>query len=431
MDKYYKGVRRNINPTFMFIMVYALFILAPMSYIVLSDFYSNYWYELSINEYRYSARLALFVSTMFFLCFIFGYLISRISPQKRQHSKSQKLRTQLDVTSKARVIEINSLDGNQVFYALQRHRFFFWMALISIALVWINFAFGGYEKLALFGQDISKLEYRLIGFNDRDRVLTAMLQLARRLTLPFCAIYFLLLNKYSNKYSGWFNAFLVFSLFSGILMTLDRGPFMLMIVMFAYIYYSTAKNLLKIGLYGIVSLVVIVVLGGALSFVQHNIQDFNFDDVLLTGSDFILNRVVMAPNFVPIELSYGIFDVSTDKLWLRYARITAIFTGEYVGTLQDNSLYVGPVGAVADIWRNMGFYGIVPIGILLGLFFAKMEEFLDASDPITCTAASFTLITLVFYFVYGTFFSQGVFLQIAFLYVVLKYVKSDGIMYNK
>lgn len=420
------SIQRTVRPVTVFVWVYVIFILLPTTYIAFSDYYSNYWFNLRVDEYRYSARLALAMASLFFVCFFVGYLIPNIIRTKKQKLPHALSNTKNKVRGQTASIAIPSSHNSNTYYEITRHRIFFWMALVSITLVWLNFVLGGYEKLALFGQDISKLDYRLIGFDDRSRILTAILQLARRLTLPFCAIYFLLLTRYSKNYSLTFNVAIIFSLFVGILITLDRGPFMLFVVMFAYIFYCTAKNAFKIGIYGLVLVIVMTILGGVLTFIQHNIQDFSFDEVLNTGNEFIFNRAVMAPNFVPIELSYGLFDFSSDKLWLKHARITALFTGEYVGTLQEDSIYVGPVGAVADIWRNTGLIGIVAIGTMVGFYFRTIERLIRNADPIIQVAASFTVITLVFYFIYGTFFSQGVFIQMIFLYFVLKYVQVDG-----
>ncbi|WOE74804.1 hypothetical protein [Alterisphingorhabdus coralli] len=421
-------IRRIAKPFTVFASVFVIFILLPTAYIAFSDYYSNRWYSLRFDEYRLSAMRSLAMTSLFFVCFSGGYLISSLNSSSSRKQKSKPLPSHRQEAYHGRrsgIKVINPLNPSS-YYILKKHNFFYWMALISIILVWLNFALGGYEKLSQFGQDISKMEYRLIGFNDRNRILTAILQLARRLTLPFCAIYFILIAAYSKNYSKVFIISVVFSLLVGIVITLDRGPFMLFLVMFAYIFYCTSKNTFRIGIYGLVLVGIMITLGGALTFIQHNIQDFSFDEVLDTGNEFIVNRVIMAPNFVPIELSYGLFDFSSDKLWLKHARITALFTGEYVGTLQDNSVYVSPVGAVADIWRNTGLTGIILIGIFIGFYFKAIEKLINYSDPIISVAASFTVITLVFYFVYGTFFSQGVFLQMVFLYFILKYVQSDG-----
>lgn len=421
-------VKRIAPPALTFMLIYIFFITIPTSYIAFSEYYSNFWYNLSYGQYRSSANLSLLVSSIFFLCFLVGYFFRRLtktSPKIRKDKlhKNPKLRDMISMPPMAG-------KKSHYHYNITKHRVFFYMALASIGLVWIYTVTGGYEKIAVFGQDISKLDYRLIGF-DENRITTALLQIARRLTLPFCAVYFILMYNYSDKYSGFFIAILLFSFLTGIIVTLDRGPFMLFLVMLGYIYFCMASNAAKVMLNGLFLVLAMFLLGGVLSFIQHNIQDFSFSEVVVTGNAFLVNRAWMAPNFVPIELSYGLFGIETPKLWLEHARIVALFTGNYVGTLEDDSLFVGPVGAVADIWRNTGFEGIILIGFLLGLYFYKIEQMINKSDPAIKVASSFTIITLIFYFIYGTFFSQGVFLQLIFLYFILRFTAPDGRKYKK
>ena len=115
---------------------------------------------------------------------------------------------------------------------------------------------------------------------------------------------------------------------------------------------------------------------------------------------------------------------------MRYSRLIALFTGNYIGALLDVSLYITPVGVVADVWRNMGYLGIIIVGIFFGVYFHTIDRLIKLTDPITKVATSFTVISLVFYFFYGTFFSQGLFLQLIFIYFVLKYSMRDGKRYH-
>lgn len=419
----YKPVIRIAGAAYIFVFVYVFVILVPTAYIAFTDYYTAAWYELGMPHYRYAAKMSLAVAFLFFVFWFLGYFSGRVVLRNPNGHAAQG-----GSGPRARLLRGRGVGpGGANLYRLSAHRTVFIMAVVGVVLVWIAFLMGGYQKIALFGQDISKQEYRLMGFSEGARTLTAILQVARRLVLPFCVVYFAVLSGYTGLYSKKSIMFLILSLIVGILITLDRGPFMMFIVMFAYIAYCRSVNLRGLLVNALILFTSVFIVGGVVTFIQHNIQSFTALDVVTTGYEFILNRVLMAPNFVPIELSYGIFDWDTDKLWLRYARLTALLTGEYVGTLQENSIYVGPVGAVADIWRNMGIVGIVLIGFALGLYFYVIETLIRRSDPVMQVAASFTVITLVFYFVYGTFFSQGVFLQMIFIYVVLKMFSSDGV----
>ncbi|MFQ1702710.1 O-antigen polymerase [Loktanella agnita] len=400
-------------------MLFAL-ILCPTAYIASTEYYTAYWNYLSVEQYRAAASRAFIVGTIFCICYLGGLffhkLASRVAPQQP-----------FDTSSVAAPPRFKQLQAEQQrhSYMFVQHRIVYWAALFSALLVWVIFFSGGYEKVAQYGLNINQLDYRLIGANDTNRAVTALIQITRRLVLPFAIVYFIVLNWYSRTYSRWLLPFLIFSLVISVIMTLERGPLMLVIVMLFYAEFIRSRSLTRLFLICLTLFCAIIMLGGAMTFIQYNIQDFDLGDITFTGWDFISNRAVMAPNFVPIELSYGLFDFSSEKLLLRFSRLTGLITGNYVGTLQHNSIYVGPVGAIADIWRNLGIFGVISIGFLLGLYFSHLDRAVKTLDPAARAAATFTVISLVFYFYYGTFFSQGVFLQIFALLAIVRIFRRD------
>lgn len=416
-------IRRTLGPTQVMAFVLVMMIIVPTAYIALSDYYTTRWLIHSEAHYRDAAQLALFVSVLFAACMFVGYASFWIAPRKAPRFRQASYSPISSEQPKAYLIR-----HNESFFLIRRGRHVYWVGLVSALSMWMIFATGGYGKIAQFGEEISQLEYRLIGAND-SRIVTVLIQIARRLILPFCIIYLTVLRLYGAKVSLKYLMFLNVSLFIGVVITLDRAPLMLMVIMYFYISYIKAKSLTKLGLITASMLSSVVMLGGVTTFIQHNIQDFALDDVVLTGLNFISNRAVMAPNFVPIELSYGLFDFSSDKLNLEHARLLSLFTGNYVGTREDASLYVGPVGAIADIWRNLGVFGIILFGFAIGIFFAYLDVAVRALEPVACAAVTFTVISLTFYFYYGTFFSQGVFLQIFFLLAAVRFFRRDALRY--
>lgn len=411
-------LRRTAQPSHVMGAVLILMVLCPTAFIAGTDYYTALWNYLSPDQYRGAATTALWVAGVFTACFLAGLVTHRLASAA---APAEAPAPQAATGGGAITL---TYQGQR--FHLRLHRAVFWAGLASALAVWIVFLTGGYEKIALYGQNIDRLDYRLIGANDRNRALTAILQIARRLVLPFAVVYFVVLGWYTSAYGRGFVAFLILSLIVSVVTTLDRAPLMMIIVMLFYVSYLRARSLVRLFAIAGAGVLAMVLLGGAMTFVQYNIQGFTFDQVLLTGLDFITNRAVMAPNFVPIELSYGLFDLSSDKLYLRHSRLMALFTGSYVGTIQANSIYVGPVGAIADIWRNLGFFGVFFIGFLLGLFFAHLDRAMCGLDPAAKAAVSFTVISLVFYFFYGTFFSQGVFLQIFVLLWAVHVFRRDG-----
>lgn len=394
---------------------------------MLTNFYSSFHISLSVDEYQSAANLSLTVAIIFFLFFLLGLFFFHLTKVKRTISTHKM--SSIKVLLHNEVI-VPSFGETRYFYILKKHRIYFWSSIILIGCVWFVFFSGGYKKIMAFGQDYSMLEYRLLGGFEDEKIFLAIIQIARRLLLPFFVIYFMLFKKYSSMYSKKFIWVLNISLFVSIIITLDRGPLMLMLVMFYYYAYCTSKNISKLFIITTATMIGIILSAGFVTFIQYNKSDFGFNDIIVNGLAFILQRAYLAPSFLPIELSYGLFDFDTPKLFLQHSRLFALLGAEYVTTLAENAVYVGPVGAVADIWRNIGMVGIISIGFILGVYFALIDYLQEKVDPITSVCISFTAITLVFYFLYGTFFSQGVFLQILFLYIISKYSSSDGRMWN-
>ncbi len=419
-------INRYLSPVASFLLIYMFYIYLPTAFIAFTNYYTKRWYKHSFDDYRFAADLAFYVETYFLFFFLTGFTILYVSRRKNYFLFDQVP----PISNSSALLETVS-HGQVILFCLHKYKKVLILGLITSLFVWISFVFGGYEKLLLFGSDLGRHEYRLIGFDDRSRILTAILQIARRLTLPFCIIYLYLLSRslLSNGSPGIENAlyYLIFSLFVGIVMTLDRGPFMMIIILLFYLRYCVAKNVFRFIILMPFLFFFIILTSGFVSFVQHNMHGFTIYQVIDAGLNFIVNRAILAPSFVAIELSYGLFDFESQKLYLQYSRLTALFTGNYVGTTQDNSIYVGPVGAVADIWRNLGLTGVSVIGFLLGLYYGVIDTILRRCDPIAQVSISFTTITLVFYLVYGTFFSQGVFLQLFFIYFMVIYMASDGI----
>lgn len=420
-------IRRYIKPSHSFLLVLVFLVFLPNAYMYAFDFYSERWVSLGEDNYKEASGLALTSTSLYLFFFILGYATLKII--KKRSAQREFIRIREDqIPNKSLLVSYYS--NINVFCILHKHKIILLITVISSFLVWVNFILGGYEKISLLGSDMSKQDFRLIGFDDKSRILTAILQIARRLLLPFGIVYIIFINRYHNIYSRKVVAYLLITLVVGIIITLDRAPVMMFIIMVAYIKYCSMRRASQIIYIGPLVVSIIILLGGSLTYIQHNLQDYNFIDVISTGTQFLFNRAILAPNYVPIELSYGKFDLNSDKLLLEYTRLNALFGGAYVGTTELSSQYVSPVGSIADIWRNLGFPGIIAISYMLGLYYGRLDQLVKQCDPVSQCAISFTAITLSFYFLYGTFFSQGVFLQIIFIYIATKYLVKEGRLYT-
>lgn len=293
------------------------------------------------------------------------------------------------------------------------------LAVIGVAAIWVYFAMGGYEKLLSYGSDLDSWEFRMIGYDDRSRILIAGLEAARRVLLPYAALYFFVMRALGMRFSYPLILFLLFTQFVGAVVTLDRAPILLFFVMLIYVKLCRglgAGYLLRMGL---ILLLVVMGLAGVTTFIQYNMGGFSAWEVAQTGVNFLVHRTIVVPSIASIELSFHLFPEGAEKLLLAHSRLTALFGGTYVGTQEDLSIYVTPVGAVADIWRNFGHMGVVVVAALLGWYFRRLDGFLRKCSPIMWVVGSFNVVSLCFYYVFGVFFSQGVMFQMLLVYWLL------------
>jgi hypothetical protein len=290
------------------------------------------------------------------------------------------------------------------------------LSYISIFFISIYIFNGGFAKIFLLGSDLSKLEFRFAEtFADENSGIMALLQIARRIFLPLVIVVysvFITINDSSDKF---FYRFLISLFFVSVLITLDRAPLITFLLVFAYLWFLKAK----IDVHFIYSVPLLIILlmffGGVMTFIQHNITVFSIIDVFGAGLEFLWRRIWAAPTIVGVELSTHLFPVDSVKLNLQYSRIMALFGFERVGSQSDASIYVGPVSYIGDIWRNLGFTGIVVISFLLGNLLSFFDYVSRKIQLPYAAGIGIMTITFAFYLTHGVFFSMGVFFQMFFM----------------
>ena len=167
---------------------------------------------------------------------------------------------------------------------------------------------------------------------------------------------------------------------------LDRGPILMYIVLLVYYTYSRLSGIFS-RLVLLVSAVAIIGFTGAIfSFLQHNVLDFNFQDLKNTLYGILVNRIILSP----VNMSQlWVFDNAgqfINPLLLEYARISVLWGGEYLGSHESTSYLIAPVGVMADIYRNFGTVGIIPAGFFIGVLFLIVERNLQTvPDPVSYT----------------------------------------------
>ena len=296
------------------------------------------------------------------------------------------------------------------------------ITIMGIIFTLVYFFDGGYEKLLAFGSIMDEWAFRLIGYDDRSRIVIAMLEASRRVLLPIGVSYLFVLFRLGRIGAKTFLLGLGAACqLLGAAMTLDRAPILLFFVMFLFINLCIGLSYMKVLRTLLGAIAVLLPIAGLTTFLQYNISAFSGSDIVTTGQDFLLHRTILVPSIASIELSFIQFPIGSDKLLLRFSRLTALFGGTYVGTEDANSIYVTPVGAIADIWRNFGYPGIVVCSAGLALYFRKLDSLMRNVGPVDAIVHSFNALSLAFYYIFGGLFSQGVIFQMLMGYALLTY----------
>lgn len=390
------------SPTVIFLTIFLGFQFIPGIYMYIFNIQENLYFEVrnySEATLLYVISVALFISTVAFVRYI-------VWPGDVFFKKTffNSLNTVKIYTKHKKMLALPN--GFVIF------------SIISVSLY---FAMGGYEKLLKLGTGIDVWEYRLIGYDDRPRILTAILEISRRVFLPVALLYYLILRSIGGKVSRRLLFALFFIQLVAASMTMDRAPFFVLIIIFIYKYFSELRKRKDLIKYTIISLVFMISGAGIITNLQYNITSFSFFDVIIMGFDFFIHRTWLVPSIAPIELSFSLFDISASKLHLQYSRLGALVTGNYVGTSEVDSIFVTPVGAVGDIWRNFGFIGLIVVAAFIGCYFKVLDRLAKKMSLISLLVGNFLVIALCFYWVMGVFFSQGAFFTAIVCFLFFSY----------
>lgn len=398
--KLIKHKMRIIQPSIILILILLFLQLLPGLYILYFEHY-EYLYGSINGSYEENARLYV-LSCFIFVFFIFvGRFIVPLD--------SFKLKI------------VNNIDLGLINFEVLRYAKL--IGFISIAIVVYYVLDGGYKKFLAIGTDIDPWEFRLIGYEDRPRYLIALLEIARRFLLPLSLLYLLVFKVFYRIKIKLLTFILVVTQLVAAFMTLDRAPFFTLFVVIIFPYFF-----LDLGFYRILKIFILILssmilIGGVITNLQYNILDFKFYDVVGMGLDFIIHRFFLVPSIAPIELSYSLFPIDYPKLLLEHSRLLGLLGFDVVGTSDYESIYVSPVGAIGDIWRNFGIYGVCLVGFVLGLIF-KIIDIDDSIIPLPVVVVQYFLVfALSFYYVMGVFFSQGAFFALIICMTHIQFMK--------
>ncbi|MEP2944107.1 MAG: hypothetical protein ABJL18_11005 [Hyphomicrobiales bacterium] len=268
---------------------------------------------------------------------------------------------------------------------------------------------GGFEKFRLLGSEISALEFRFLGLNDRPKYIAIPMELSRRLLLPFAILAKFSLNRYTPNANNRILFFLLATFLTMSVINLDRGPILMFIVLLVYYGYTRLSGVFSRLLLMVAAVVMIGFTGAIFSFLQHNVLDFNFQDLKDTLYGILINRIILSP----VNMSQlWVFDNAgqfINPLLLEYARLSVLWGGEYLGSHESTSYLIAPVGVMADIYRNLGATGIIPAGFVIGFLFLLVERNLQTVPDLLKIPLNFLALILAMYIHYGNIFSLGPF----------------------
>ena len=160
-------------------------------------------------------------------------------------------------------------------------------------------------------------------------------------------------------------------------------------------------------------------MASVMTYFQYNILNFNLLTIVNSAQHFIMHRVLMVPTYAALELSYIRFPIDDLFLNFQYTRLGALFGLEYIGTEGARSVYVAPVGYLADSWRNYGYIAVAFTSFLLGLLASFIDRHNKKLNIYLLTAVSFLFIAFILFLVFGVFYSQGSFIQMIFICFII------------
>ncbi|MHA8074892.1 hypothetical protein ACRZ9O_10205 [Aquirufa sp. HETE-40SA] len=387
--------------------VYVIFILAPAIFYFLSGKENDELYlSVSDDVYSNAVKLNFFLSLLYFIVFVSGYNFLKIITKDSLIWKSHNF-----IFLKNKYVSKNSI------IVKKKQFFFFWFfVILSGFLVGREFIFGmGFSKLTSLGSEINSAEFRTMGWDEGSKFTDLFIQIIRRNILPYIVVYLLVLKKTNNLNNSILLNLSTFILIVATVQTLDRAPVLMLLLLVFFYNYSFSVNFNSYLFKVIIFALVFPILGGAMTYIQYNKFGFSFEQIFNSGLDFMINRAYFSPTNLTLKLSFSLFPIDSNKLYLEYSRLGFLFGKSYVGTFEDSSIFVAPVTLIGDIWRNFGVLGIVFVGFVNSFYFYLIDFFTVRATLMLRTAIMYLVATLCFYFVFGGYFSLGVFFQMIFI----------------
>jgi hypothetical protein len=293
-----------------------------------------------------------------------------------------------------------------------------WLAILFSVPYLLLYAF---PKMLAFGSDIDGHAFRLLGFDDARRSISALFEIARRVLFPIIITTGLIFSSLVKNKTTFVFALFIFFLVS--FSTFDRGPvFLFLLVLFFGRFLNGAKMKhiwFKLPLF----ILILVIIGAVITTLQYNSSDLSLFTIFYEGLTLLYSRIIFDPAFMSLEYNFN-RHYDLQPLFLEHARIGVLIGRDYVGSANINSNFVTPVGFVSDIWRNFGIVGVFIISYLISVMFIFFSYQSRRLKSFYLPAFSIIMIVLSASIIYGVLFSLGTFFLIfvAFFLIFLSHI---------
>jgi oligosaccharide repeat unit polymerase len=260
------------------------------------------------------------------------------------------------------------------------------------------------EVIRKYPTNIDVETLKFAGNDDLPEVVQFAFELLRRFILPLCALYAYLMTSSTRK-SGWnyvFPVLFVSTLFVSSL-TLDRAPPLAFVVMFILAFLLRQGKVQLTSIFKtrlIIIFVAAMTVGGTISVLQYQ-SDFEFQTVV-TNSWYVFSYRILQDAPYMASIAFATFNDSSTFLYGSAMRIFSVLPGfHYVES--DSSIYspAAPVGFVADLWRNFGWFGVLVGPVLIGFAYQMIQLKLFIRKTILTVSLNVILLVGCIWIIHG------------------------------
>ena len=373
------------RPIFIFLVIYFVILYLPAVYLNITQYNEALFIQISPDDISKYYHQNFVSNTVFLVGLLLSMSFVKISPTVR-------------------------FTKFKLFISDKKIKILFYFSALVCSAYFFTY---GFDKLGNLGTELVGKDFRIIGFDDVSLVWSLLLELTRKVFFPLLIAYFFVTN---NKRYFWLS---IFFFLMGALATLDRFPFLIILMFWFYSSFQASRSLGSLVIKVCMMIVILGLFASILTYVQHNQLDVDLNTIVSSATDFLLHRVLTVPTFAATEIGFFYADLH-GFFNLQYSRLGLIFGAERIGfdTAGADPYFVAPVGVVADVFRNFGYSGVCLVSLFLGWFVAQFSKVRPPNVSYALRGEllfikGFLMINLATYMVFGNFFTMGLFAVLA------------------